>query len=172
VLAPRPAAGDATPARPVLSGAVGGVLGLPAGAVAAFAAWAFDGNPTTGIVLAAVGAMALAALTTTTGAVVAGALSWACYDGFVLHRFGTLEGGRADVVALGVVVVAAVAARLVGAVVRHAGRARRPRAVSPPLSRPDVAQGRAVGADRQCSVPAPSGRRRPRTVWARATLRR
>jgi hypothetical protein len=172
VLAPRSTAGDATPARPVLSGAVGGVLGLPAGAVAAIAAWAFDGNPTTGIVLAAVAAMALAALTTTTGAVVSGALSWACYDGFVLHRFGTLEGGRADLVALGVVVVAVVAAQLVGAVVRHAGRERRPTAVGPSPIRTDVARGQDQGADRQCSVPAPSGRRPPRAVCARATLRR
>jgi hypothetical protein len=172
VLALRSTAGDATPARPVLSGAVGGALGLPAGAVAAIAAWAFDGNPTTGIVLAAVAAMALAALTTTTGAVVTGALSWACYDGFVLHRLGTLEAGRADLVALGVVVVAAVAAQLVGAVVRHAGRERRPRAVRPSLSRPEIAQGQDRGADRQCSVPAASGRRQPRAVCARATLRR
>jgi hypothetical protein len=171
VLAPRPAAGDATPSGPVLSGAVGGALGLPAGVVAAFAAWAFDGNPTTGIVLAAVAAMALAALTTTTGAVVAGALSWACYDGFVLHRFGTLEGGRADLVALGVVVAAAVAAQLVGAVVRHAGRERRPRAATLSLSRPDVARGQHQGADRrQCSVPA--GRRGSRPIGARATPRR
>jgi K+-sensing histidine kinase KdpD len=120
VHAPRPAAGDATPARPVLSGAVGGVLGLPAGAGAAIAAWAFGGDPTIGIVLAAGAAIALATLTTTVGAVIAGALCWACYDGFVLHRFGTLDGGRADLVALGVVVVAAVAARVVAAAVRHA----------------------------------------------------
>ena len=102
-----------------MSGAVGGVLGLPAGAVAAITAWAFAGDHTTGLVFAAAAAVILAAMTTTVGAVVTASLSWACYDGFVLHRFGTLESGRGDLIALGIVVGAALAARTVAAVVRH-----------------------------------------------------
>jgi hypothetical protein len=120
VLAPRPTDGTVVPARPLLPGAVGGVLGLPAGAVAAMAAWALGGSPTTGLVLATAAAATLGAIATTPGAVVAATLCWACYDGFVLHTLGTLEGGRADLVALAVVVVAALAAQLVGAVTRHA----------------------------------------------------
>jgi hypothetical protein len=102
-----------------MSGPVGGVLGLPAGAVAAIAAWVFAGDHTTGLVLAAAAAVILAAMTTTVGAVVTASLTWACYDGFVLHRFGTLEGGRGDLIALGIVVGAALAARGAAAVVRH-----------------------------------------------------
>jgi K+-sensing histidine kinase KdpD len=102
-----------------MSGAVGGVLGLPAGAVAAIAAWAFAGDPTTGLVFAAGAAVLLAAMTTTVGAVVTASLSWACYDGFVLHRFGTLEGGRGDLIALGIVLGAALAARAVTGVIRQ-----------------------------------------------------
>jgi hypothetical protein len=102
-----------------MSGAVGGVLGLPAGAVAAIAAWAFAGDHTIGLAFAAAVAVILAAMTTTVGAVVTASLSWACYDGFVLHRFGTLDSGRVDLSALGIVVGTALAARAVAAVVRH-----------------------------------------------------
>jgi K+-sensing histidine kinase KdpD len=102
-----------------MPGAVGGVLGLPAGAIAAIAAWAFAGDHTTGLVFAAGAAVILASMTTTVGAVVTASLCWACFDGFVLHRFGTLDGGRDDLVALGIVVAAALAARAIAAVVRH-----------------------------------------------------
>ena len=103
-----------------MSGPVGGVLGLPAGAVAAIAAWAFAGDHTTGLVFAAAAAVILAAMTTTVGAVVTASLSWACYDGFVLHRFGTLDIGHGDLIALGIVVGAALAARAGAAIGRHA----------------------------------------------------
>ncbi|MCH6170496.1 hypothetical protein [Pseudonocardia alaniniphila] len=119
MLAPRPTTGDTAPAQPLMSGPVGGVLGLPAGAVAAIAAWAFAGDHTMGLVFAAAAAVTLAAMTTTVGAVVTASLSWACYDGFVLHRFGTLEGGRGDLIALGIVVGAALTARAAAAVVQH-----------------------------------------------------
>jgi K+-sensing histidine kinase KdpD len=122
VLAPHPAA---VPVRPSLSGAVGGVLGLPAGAVAALTAWAFAGDHTTGLVFAALAAITLAALTTTIGAAVAACLCWACFDGFVLHRFGTLEASRNDLLALGVVLGAALAVRGVAAAVRYAGTSGR-----------------------------------------------
>jgi hypothetical protein len=82
-------------------------------------AWGFGGSPTTGLVLATAAAVTLGAMTIAPGAVVAAVLCWACYDGFVLHSLGTLEGGHADLVALAVVVAAALAAQLVGAVTRH-----------------------------------------------------
>lgn len=141
MFAPRPTDGTVVPARPLLPGAVGGVLGLPAGAVAAMAAWAFGGSPTTGLVLATAAAVTLGAIATTPGAVLAAALCWACYDGFVLHSLGTLEGGRADLVALAVVVGAAVAAQLVGALTRHA------RAVGAAVDLPDAARGGSVACD-------------------------
>jgi hypothetical protein len=124
-----------------MSGAVGGVLGLPAGAVAAIAAWAFGGDHTTGLVFAAAAAVILASMTTTVGAAVTASLSWACYDGFVLHRFGTLDGGRADLTALGIVAGAALTARAVAAVVRHVRTAEGRRdyaAPVPPEARPRI----------------------------------
>ncbi|WP_433558555.1 hypothetical protein ACQPWY_08575 [Pseudonocardia xinjiangensis] len=119
MLAPRPTHGTAVPTPPVLPGAVGGVLGLPAGAVAVMVTWVYGGSPTTGLVLATAAAVTLGAMATTPGAIVAAVLSWACYDGFVVHSLGTIEAGRADLVALAVVVVAALAAHLVGVVTRH-----------------------------------------------------
>ena len=82
-------------------------------------AWVFGGSPTTGLVLATAAAVTLGAMATAPGAVVAAVLSWACYDGFVLHSLGTLEDGHADLVALAVVVLGALAAQLVGTVARH-----------------------------------------------------
>jgi hypothetical protein len=126
VLAPRPSTGAGAPDAPgpIVPGGVGAVLGLPAGAVAALVAWAFGGAPVAGVVLAAAAAATLAAVTTPLGALGAAALCWACADGFVLHRFGTLGDGRADLLALAAVAAAAAVAYLVGATVRHVRAAR------------------------------------------------
>jgi hypothetical protein len=98
---------------------MGGALGLPAGAAAALVAWTFGGGATTGLVLAALAAAWLGALTTPPGAVVAAAQCWACFDGFVVHRFGSLGGGRADLLALAVVAGAGLAVAAAATVVRR-----------------------------------------------------
>jgi hypothetical protein len=117
VPAPRPT--SAAHGRPAIPGPVGATLGLPAGAVATIVAWAFGGAPGTGIVLAAVAAAALAAATSAPGALGAAAQCWACADGFVLNRFGTLGDGHADLVALVAVLTAATAAHVLAVLVRR-----------------------------------------------------
>lgn len=121
MLAPRPSTGAGAPDAPgpVVPGAVGAVLGLPVGAGAALVTWALGGAPIAGIVLAAVAAATLAAVTTPIGAIGAAALCWACVDGFVLNRFGTLGDSRADLLALGIIAASAVAAYTAGALLRH-----------------------------------------------------
>ena len=119
MLAPRPPAPRRDPAPPAVPGAVGAVLGLPLGAVAALGAWVFGGGAATGLTLALAAAVWLGTATSVLGGVVAAAQTWACYDGFVLHRFGTLQGGRADLVALGVIAAAALVTGGVIRAVRH-----------------------------------------------------
>lgn len=113
MFAPRPA----DPIRPRrLPGPVGAVLGLPAGVAAAVLTWLLGGSPTLGLVLTAAAAAWLGSRTTPLAALVAAALSWASYDGFVLHRFGVLEAGSPDLVALVIVAAAALGACTIGAV--------------------------------------------------------
>ncbi|OLT12496.1 hypothetical protein BJF78_24475 [Pseudonocardia sp. CNS-139] len=133
-----------------LPGPLGGTLGLPAGAVAAMAAWASGGSPVAGAVLAAVAAAALAAVTTPVGALGAAALCWACADGFVVNRFGTLGGGARDLWLLAVVAAAAAAAWTAGALVR--------RLVGRPIRRPRLPRDYAGGI---LPVPPRHGTARP-----------
>ncbi len=115
VSVPRPPVSGGAPRLPAVSGPSGAALGLPAGAAGALLTWTLGGDPTIGLVLAAATAVWLAALTTPLGALVAAAQCWACFDGFVVHRLGTLEGGPVDIVAFGIVACAAVAAQAVRA---------------------------------------------------------
>ena len=120
----------ATRLRP-LPGPAGAALGLPAGAVASLVTWTFGGDPTTGLVLATLAAVAIGASTSWTGTVVAALQCWACLDGFVLHRFGSLHAGAADLLALGVVAGVALAAHLVTALLIAVLRRRRTSVVLP-----------------------------------------
>lgn len=88
-------------------GPLGAGLGLPVGLAAVFLTWSVGGNPTAGLVLASIAAAAVAAVTTIPGGTVAGGLCWACYDGFVVNRLGTLTVGQAELVAFAIVVTTA-----------------------------------------------------------------
>ncbi len=122
VLAPQPV----TVARPPVPAGVGGALGLPAGAAAALLADVVGTGPTGGLVLAAAVAAVLGAVTSPRGALVAAAQVWACWDGFVLHRLGTLQADGADLAGIAAVAgVALVASVLVAVRARRAARPRR-----------------------------------------------
>lgn len=107
------------------------LLGLPAAVLAQVVAWACDPADVavSGLVLAAVAAALVATTTSTAGAVVAGALAWAVYDGFAAHRFGELHAGTTDLRAVAVVVGAALVVRGLAAVtparMRAGARVRR-----------------------------------------------
>lgn len=96
------------------------LLGLPAAVGAQVVAWACDPAEVAvgGLVLAALAAGLVATAASTVGAVVAGTVGWAVYDGFAAHRLGELHAGAADVRALLVVVGAALVFRGLAAVLR------------------------------------------------------
>jgi hypothetical protein len=118
--------------RPVLpSGppacAGGLLLGLPAAVGAQLVAWACDPADVGvgGLVLAALAAGMVATATSTAGAVLAGVVGWAVYDGFSAHRLGELDAGPADLRALATVVGAALVFRGLAAILRaYRGGAR------------------------------------------------
>lgn len=142
VLAPRPAA----PGAPVPA-SLGIALGLPAGAVAALMAAVVPHGATVGvafrlgagaiaagssggvagsgallgIVLVALVAGVLGAVTEPLPALGAAAQVWACWDGFVRHGLGMLAFGPGDLTVLGVVAAAALATAGVAALHRQRG---------------------------------------------------
>jgi hypothetical protein len=71
-----------------------------------------------GLVLGALAAGAIGALSTTVGAVAAAAVCWAAYDGFALNRLGELHAAAADLHAAGYVVGAALVCRAPAAALR------------------------------------------------------
>ena len=73
-------------------------LGLPAGVTAVLVGWLLGGHP--GVVLMLTTVAAVGARTAPRAALAAGAVCWACYDGFVLHGLGVLDAGTADLVSL------------------------------------------------------------------------
>jgi hypothetical protein len=101
------------------------LLGLPAAVLAQVVAWACDPTDVavSGLVLAAVAAALVATTTSAAGALVAGALAWAVYDGFAAHRFGELHAGTTDLRAVAVVVGAALVVRGLAAVTPARARA-------------------------------------------------
>ncbi|MDT7710568.1 MAG: hypothetical protein QOG20_6175 [Pseudonocardiales bacterium] len=105
-----------------IPGPLGAVLGLPVGAATALGAWPFGGGPVVGLVLIIAAALWLGSATTAVGGVIAAVQMWGCYDGFVLHRLGTLHDGRADLLALGMAAGAALVAHAVTRAVIVASR--------------------------------------------------
>lgn len=108
-----PAADGGTP-LPRLG--VGVALGLPAGVAAVLATWLLGGEPSIGLLLVTVAAVAVGARTAPTTAITAAAVCWACYDGFVVHREGVLG---VDTTSLSMVVGGALVAAVARALVLH-----------------------------------------------------
>lgn len=103
---------------------MGAALGLPVGVAAALATWLLGGDHTVGLVLATAAAAWVASQTTVAAALVATLQCWACFDGFVLHRLGSLESGPADVAALALIAAAALATRTASRGRRASGSGR------------------------------------------------
>lgn len=104
----RPRSATALAAGPPLACPLGAVAGLVAGVVVAAATWLLaGGSPAVAAALTLVAVMAVGALTSPLGAVVAAACCWGVVDGFVLNSFGELGAGPDD---LGLLAVAAAAA--------------------------------------------------------------
>lgn len=93
--------------RPLPPVGVGVALGLPAGVAAVLVTSLLGGNPVLGLLLAVAVAVAVGTRTAPVAATAAGAVCWACYDGFVVHRLGELGADPIDLVTLAVVTGAA-----------------------------------------------------------------
>lgn len=106
----------------------GGFLaGLIAATAAPLLAWTLDARTVAvgGLVLAALAAVLIAALSTTAAAIDTAAVCWAAYDGFALNRLGELHLAAADLRALGYIVGAALSFRCLAAALRAVRAAAR-----------------------------------------------
>jgi hypothetical protein len=116
----------------------GVALGLVAGLAATLLAWVFGAGtePVVGLLAATSAAAAVAWWTAVPDGLAAAAVCWACYDGFVVHRFGELGFGGDDIAALLIMLGVAVLSWLLATHLRarHHPRAQVP--LSPARSAP------------------------------------
>jgi hypothetical protein len=106
----------------------GGFLaGLVAATAAPLLAWTLDARTVAvgGLVLAALAAGLIAALSTTAAAIDTAGVCWAAYDGFALNRLGELHLAAVDLRALGYIVGAALIFRCLAAGLRAVRAAAR-----------------------------------------------